>query len=70
MTFVDGVKSCVLGKGTLNKEGFSKLNNVPHVEDLKVNLLSISQIYNQIFFLNFDRNKCYILDVDGNCILK
>ena len=70
LTFVDGVKSRVLGKGTLNVEGFPKLDNVLHVEDLKANLLSISQICYQNLFVNFDRNKCCVLDVDGNCILE
>ena len=51
-------------------EGFPKLDNVLHVEDLKVNLLSISQICDQNLFVNFNRNKCRILDVDGNCILE
>ena len=46
VTFADGVKIHVLGKETLNVEGFPKLNNVLHIEDLKVNLLSISQICN------------------------
>ena len=38
------MKSRVFGKGTLNVEGFSKLDNVLHVEDPKANLDSISQI--------------------------
>ena len=58
----------MLGKGTLNVEGFPKLDNILHVEDLKANLLSISQICYQNLFVNFDRNKCRILDVDGNFI--
>ena len=70
VTFADGVKSRVLGKGTLDVEEFSKLDNVLHVEDLKANLLSISQICDQNLFVNFDRIKCRILDVDGNCILE
>ena len=62
------MKSRVLGKETLNVEGFPKLDNVLHVEDLKENLLSISQICYQNLFVNFDRNKCRVLDVDGNYI--
>ena len=34
VTFANGVKSHALGKGTLNMEGFPKLDNVLHVEDL------------------------------------
>ena len=60
----------MLGKGTLNVEGFSKLDNVLHIEDLKVNLLSINQICDQNLFANFDMNKCRVLNVDRNCILE
>ena len=70
VTFADGVKCHVVGKGTMNVEGFLKLDNVLHVVDLKANLLSISQICDENLFVNFDRNKCHVLDVDGNCILK
>ena len=42
MTFADGVKIFVHGKGTRNVEGFPKLENVLYVKDFKVNLLSIS----------------------------
>ena len=64
------MKSRVLRKGTLNMEGFPKLDNVQHVEDLKANLFSISQICDQHLFVNFDRNKCRVLDIDGNFILE
>ena len=70
ITFADGVKSRVLGKRTLNVEGFPKLDNVLHVEDLKANLLCISQTCNQNLVVNSDRNKCCIFDVNGNCILE
>ncbi|KAL9454229.1 hypothetical protein AB3S75_009761 [Citrus x aurantiifolia] len=70
VTLADGVKSRVHGKGTLNVEGFPKLDNVLHVKDVKANLFSISQICDQNLFVNFDRNKCRTLDVNGNCILE
>ena len=57
VTFADGVKSRVLGNETLSVEGFPKLDNVLYVEDLKANLFIISQICDQNFFVNFDRNK-------------
>ena len=70
VTFTDGMKGRVLEKGTLNVEGFPKLDNVLHVKDLKENLLSISQICDQNLFVNFDMNKCHVLNVDGNYILE
>ena len=51
-------------------EGFPKLDSVLHVEDFKANLLSISQICDQNLFVNFHRNKCRVLDVNGNYILE
>ena len=70
VTFTDSVKGRVLGKGKLHVEGFPKLDNVLHMEDLKINLLNISQFCAQNLIVNFDRNKCHVLDVDGNCILE
>ncbi|KAI3443888.1 hypothetical protein Pfo_000553 [Paulownia fortunei] len=42
--FGDGEKGRKLRKGVLNVEGLSKLKNVLHVESLKANLISISQL--------------------------
>ena len=41
VTFGDGVKCRVLGKGTLDFKGLSRLKNVLHVEGLVANLISI-----------------------------
>ena len=54
ITFVDAMKSRVLRKGTLNVQGFPKLDNVLHVEDLKANLLSISQTL--FYFILFEKS--------------
>ena len=70
ITFVDNVKGLVLGKRTLNVEGFPKLDNVLHVEDLKDNFHSISQICDRDLFVNFDKKKCRVLDIDRNCIME
>lgn len=70
MTYIDSVKNCVLRKGVLNVEDFSKFDNVLLLEDLKVNLLGISQICDQNLFVKFDRHKYCALNVDGNYILK
>lgn len=50
VTFTDGIKRRQVGKGTLNVEGFSLLENFLHIEYLKAKLLSISQICDQIKF--------------------
>ncbi|XP_073119679.1 uncharacterized protein [Henckelia pumila] len=42
VTYGGGAKGRIVGKGTLNVEGFPKLHNVLHVEGLNANLISIS----------------------------
>ncbi|XP_073119753.1 uncharacterized protein [Henckelia pumila] len=48
VTYGGGAKERIVGKGTLNVEGFPKLHNVLHVEGLNANLISIStrSVYN------------------------
>lgn len=54
------LKVVFLVKGTLNVEGFPRLENVLHVEDLKANLL----------MANFDGNKCQVFNNKGECIFE
>ena len=67
-TFADGVKSHVLGKGTLNMKGFPKVDNVLHVENLQANLLikfmimtclstlkGINVVFSLLMKINFER---------------
>ena len=51
VTFGDGERSCVVGKGTLNVDGLPSLNNVLHVEGLKANLINISQSCDQNLYV-------------------
>ena len=43
-----------LGRGTLNVDGFPQIENVLHVDGLKANLISISQICDLNLYVNFD----------------
>ena len=70
VTFGDGFIGRVLGKGTLNVEGFPRLKNVLHVEGLKANLISISQICDSNLHVNFSRDKCFVMNEFGNCVLE
>ena len=45
MMFGDGVTARVIGRGTLNVDGFRRFKIVLHVDGLKANLISISQIF-------------------------
>ena len=70
MTFGDDVTARVLGRGTLNINGFPQKKNVLHVDGLKGNLISISQICDLNLNVNLNREKCVVLDADGKCVLK
>ena len=66
MTFDDGVTTRILGRGTLNIENFSRFKNILHVDGLKVNLISISQICDLNLNVNFDREKCVVIDANAS----
>ena len=46
------------------------MKNVLLVDGLKTNLISISQICDQDLFVNFSHDNFFVLDQDGNCVLK
>ena len=68
VTFGDGVTVRVLGRGTLNVDGFPQFKNVLHVDGLKANLISIYQICDLNHNVNFNREKCVVIDADGKCV--
>ena len=70
VSFGDGGKWRVLGKGTLLADGLSKLKNVLHVEGLKANLMSISQLCDQNLNVKFIKDNCKVLKKSGEVILK
>ena len=70
VTFGDGVKGRVLGKGTLDVEGLSRLKSVLHVEGLKENLISISQLCDQNLLVKFIKNTCKVLNDSQECVWK
>lgn len=57
VTFGDGVKKKVVGMGTLNVEGMPKLKNVLHIEGMKANLISISQLCDEDLLVYFDKRR-------------
>ena len=62
VTFSDGSKSQIKGKGIISLPGLPDIANVLYVEGLRVNLLSISQIYDQDFMVLFLKGKCFVMD--------
>ena len=55
VTFGDGSKSQIKGKGTISLPGLPNIANVLYVEGLRVNLLSISQICDQDLMVLFSK---------------
>ena len=69
VTFGDGRKSHIKGKGINSLQGLPDIANVLYVEGLKVNLLSISQICDQDFRVLFLKEKRLVMDEFGKKII-
>lgn len=69
VTFGDGVRSRVIGKGTLDLTGFPKLDGVLLVENLKVNLISISHLCDENLHVKFTKDQCRVYDEKEKCVL-
>ncbi|RVW69235.1 Retrovirus-related Pol polyprotein from transposon TNT 1-94 [Vitis vinifera] len=64
--------SCVASvkrKGTIYAPGILNLEEVLYVEGLKANLISISQICDKKFNVQFSQNLCEVFDLKGNCVM-
>ena len=62
VTFGDGSKSQIKGKGIISLPRLLDIANVLYVKGLKVNLLSINQICDQDFMVLFSKGKCLVMD--------
>ncbi|KAG9445159.1 hypothetical protein H6P81_016499 [Aristolochia fimbriata] len=62
VTFGDGAKGSVVGRGDLNVQGLPKLKNVLLVDGLKANLISISQLCDQNLHVKFTKDGCQVMD--------
>ncbi|XP_073024178.1 uncharacterized protein [Primulina eburnea] len=69
VTYGGGEKGRIVGKGTLNVEGLPRLHNVLHVEGLNSNLINISQLCDDNFFVKFDKHNCEVFDESNVCIM-
>ena len=65
VTFGDGSHSQVIGKGTIDIPGILFLTDVLYIKGLKVNLLSITQICDEDFLIQFSKKGCLILNEEG-----
>ena len=69
VTFGDRSKSQIKGKGIIFQPSLPDITNVLYVEGLRVNLLNISQIYDQDFMVLFLKGKCLVMDESGKKLI-
>ena len=70
VTFGDGSHSQVLVMGAVDILGLPLLTDVLYIKGLKVNLQSITQIFDEDFLVQFLKKECLILDEEGVQVLK
>ncbi|KAG9458352.1 hypothetical protein H6P81_002860 [Aristolochia fimbriata] len=70
VTFGDGGKGTITGKGTLNVDGLPRLQNVLLVQGLKANLISISQLCDENLQVHFTSDKCLVADHESNLVME
>ena len=68
--FGDGSHAQVLGKGIVEISGLPLLKDVLYIKGLKANLLSITQICDEDFLVQFSKKGCIIIDEEGIQVLK
>ena len=70
MTYGDGSHAQVLGKWTIEIPGLPLLKDVLYIKGLKVNLLSITQICDDDFLVQFSKKRCVIINEAGIQVLE
>ena len=69
VTFGNGSKSQIKGKGIISLPRLPDIANVLYVEGLNVNILSISQIRDQDFMVLFLKGKYLVMDESGKKLI-
>ena len=69
VTYGDESKSQIKGKGIISLPGLPDIANVLYIEGLRVNMLSISQTYDQNFMLLFSKGKYIVMDESGKKLI-
>ena len=70
INFGDGGKGTVLGSGSLKVPNTPKRENVLLVEGLKVNFISISQLCDDNFLVQFTKGSCLVTNSSNSCAMK
>ena len=70
VTYGDNNKGAILGKGSVGNPSTTTLSGVHLVEGLKHNLLSISQLCDKGYKVNFTNTCCIIENTEHNIVFK
>ena len=70
MTFGDGSHAQVLSKGTIEIPRLPLLKEVLYIKGLKANLLSITQICDEDFLVQFSKKGCIIINEERIQVLE
>lgn len=69
VTFGDGRKASIKGKGSIKSQDLACLNNVLFVEGLSTNLISVSQLADDYEDIWFNKRRCVVFDQDGKIVM-
>ena len=64
VTFGDGAKGRIITKGKIEKHNLPCLDYMRYVEGLKANLISVSQLCDQGYIVNFNRDDYIVTDIN------
>ena len=67
VTFGEGSHSQVLGKGMIDIPGLPLLTDVLYIKGLKANLLSIAQIFDEDFLVQFSKGVSSLVKMVFKC---
>jgi hypothetical protein len=70
VTFGDGAKGKIKGVGKLDSSGVPELNNVLLVKELTSNLISISQLCDQGFNVQFTKEECVVMNGENKEVMR
>src|SRR3954464_5774863 len=70
VTFGDGAKGEINGVGKLDCSGVPNLEDVLLVKDLNVNLISISQLCDQGYQVNFTKDECVVTNEEKEVVMR
>ncbi|GAV92366.1 hypothetical protein CFOL_v3_35745, partial [Cephalotus follicularis] len=66
VTFGDNNKAKIVGIGSIGNKLSTLIENVSYVVGLKHNLLSVSQLCDKGYKINFESSCCHIIDISTN----